>query len=261
MTRHIFGIQNLHNREGASMSLKATRVSAAELDKDTYLSMLPTTGLFCGFSGAMRDRLFACVEHRTLEAGETLVTIGQYDGFECYLVIAGALRQTIVSPSTGEMSLATLQAGDGAGFDVAFGESFDVAPSMGLEAAEETELLVFETASLMADISTDAAASLAVARYFARQVLATRCETVSEAASEQRVFAALFKLVTRDPADVSRHIIAEMPKHKALAEAAGVTDVEAAEAVAELLRQGIAKRDYPGLVILDYKMLHRLAMA
>ena len=50
-----------------------------------------------------------------------------------------------------------------------------------------------------------------------------------------------------------------MPRHAALAEAAGVTDVEAAGAVATLIGEGIARRAYPGLTVLDGDALHRAA--
>ena len=71
-----------------------------------------------------------------------------------------------------------------------------------------------------------------------------------------RVFRTLLGLVRKTPGGAA---IPEMPRHAALAEAAGVTDVEAAGAVADLIARGIAKRDYPGLAILDAAALHRAA--
>jgi hypothetical protein len=50
-----------------------------------------------------------------------------------------------------------------------------------------------------------------------------------------------------------------MPKHRELAERAGADEAAAASAVAQLIQQGVARREYPGLVIADMAGLARLA--
>ena len=50
-----------------------------------------------------------------------------------------------------------------------------------------------------------------------------------------------------------------MPKHRELAERAGVEEAEAASAVAALIQDGVARRDYPALVINDIRRLSDLA--
>ncbi len=50
-----------------------------------------------------------------------------------------------------------------------------------------------------------------------------------------------------------------MPKHRELADEAGVEEALTAGAVASLIQQGVARRDYPGLVINDMARLNELA--
>lgn len=54
--------------------------------------------------------------------------------------------------------------------------------------------------------------------------------------------------------------IAKMPRHRELASGAGMSEEDAANAVAHLISTGVARRDFPGLEILDYESLRRLAV-
>ena len=68
----------------------------------------------------------------------------------------------------------------------------------------------------------------------------------------------LLECVARDPlSGVWR--IEKMPKHRELADRAGVDEASAAGAVASLIQEGVAQRDYPGLVINDMSRLNTLA--
>jgi len=53
-------------------------------------------------------------------------------------------------------------------------------------------------------------------------------------------------------------LIAKMPRHRELADRLSTTEAVVAGAIAELVRLGIAKREYPGLFIADEKALESL---
>ena len=53
--------------------------------------------------------------------------------------------------------------------------------------------------------------------------------------------------------------IKRMPKHRELADEAGVEESFAANAVATLIQEGVARREYPGLLIDDMSRLNQLA--
>ena len=56
-------------------------------------------------------------------------------------------------------------------------------------------------------------------------------------------------------------LIARLPRHRVLADRISTTEEAVARAIAELVRSGIAERDYPGLVIRDEAALRGLAGA
>ena len=78
-----------------------------------------------------------------------------------------------------------------------------------------------------------------------------------ESSPERRIFAALLEYVERDAVNGDWRI-SRMPKHRELAEKAGVDEAATAGAIAQLIQDGVARRDYPGLVIEDMAQLSRL---
>jgi hypothetical protein len=98
-----------------------------------------------------------------------------------------------------------------------------------------------------------------VAHYLADALRAQRFKTtVPQPAPQQRIFAELLKFVARNGLSGEGRI-ERMPKHRELADAAGVEEAEAAGAVAALIQEGVARREYPGLVICDCDRLSKLA--
>ena len=53
--------------------------------------------------------------------------------------------------------------------------------------------------------------------------------------------------------------IEKMPKHREVAQLAGVDEADAASAIAYVIQEGVARRDYPGLIIDDIARLNHLA--
>ena len=99
----------------------------------------------------------------------------------------------------------------------------------------------------------------ALAQYFARALVMERSQLSPEDLSpERRVFAALLEFVERD-AVTGAWRVARMPKHRELAEKADADEAAAASAIAHLIQEGVARRDYPGLIIDDISQLNALA--
>jgi hypothetical protein len=95
--------------------------------------------------------------------------------------------------------------------------------------------------------------------YFARAIAAGSSRAPqADASPERRVFAALMRYIERDAVKGDWRI-PKMPKHRELAEASGVDEAAAAAAIAHLIQEGVARREYPGLVIEDMTRFGRFA--
>lgn len=86
-------------------------------------------------------------------------------------------------------------------------------------------------------------------------------EAAVEGTGAQRLYTELLALaephVGRDGADML--LIARLPRHRVLADRISTTEEAVARAIAELVRTGVAEREYPGLVIKDEAALRVLA--
>ena len=89
-------------------------------------------------------------------------------------------------------------------------------------------------------------------RHVAHRLLAALSGPETGAGPERRIYQHLLSLVRRED---GRFVINAMPRHAALAEKCGCTDREAAEAIAVLIDNDVARREYPGLVIDDMPAL------
>lgn len=229
-----------------------SEVSAAARDA------LSSCALFQGLSGAIVDQIGEHTSIRRFERGETIVSPGQFDGAELLFVAAGALKVTRADPANGSMVVETIAAG------VFYALELGVLPLDAVRYAGVT--ISAESASEIAFIDAEAFRTLVAQRpllaralllHFANASIGAGA-SASEAAPDRRVFAAIASLVRRDAVEATWRI-AKMPKHRDLADLAHVAENEAANAVAHLIASGVARRDYPGLVIEDMAQLNRLA--
>ena len=182
--------------------------------------------------------------------GETVFTMGQADD-ALYVVLRGEGRLTKAGGERGDISVETVGKGAWIGL-VPFALEDGSMGTAALQAVDAMTLLCVDAQALRALAADDASLALGLMRLCAEAARARKGVMDPSA----RVFRTLLGLVRKSPGGAS---IPEMPRHAVLAEAAGVTDVEAAGAVADLIARGIAKRDYPGLAILDAGALHRAA--
>ena len=216
---------------------------------------------FADLSDSVLEEFAMAGERRVFPAGETVFTMNQYDAEELLCLVIGTAQLTGVATDSGNLSVEEVCPGDVIGLEFVLAGREEQAYQTGLVATSDIEIITIDSEAVRRAVQKRAGVAKALLASLARTIL--RQKTATSARDEnphQRIISALFDLVERDPVDARLWRIPAMPKHRALGEMAGATEVEAAEAVAKLISDGIAKRDYPGLVIVDYDRLHDLAL-
>lgn len=197
---------------------------------------------------------------RRYHAGETVYSPGHFDGQEFLLVLRGRLKAAFSSPETGAMMIETIGAGEIFGLPEAMAEQDETGNDLlTLTAEEDCEAIAFDAEAFRAIVARRPLLARRLMRYFAAALIAAKRQSApAELSAERRVFAALMEYVARDPVSgVWR--VERMPRHRELGEKAGADEAATANAIARLIQDGIARRDYPGLVIDDIAQLNRLA--
>ena len=239
------------------MSATPIAMEEQETAPDAALSAAP---LFDGLPPAVVSSLREASEHRRYSAGQTVFAMGQYDGEEFLVILSGALQLNIVDADKGEMMIEDFGPGAVFGLEAAFcGDVEEICRRVAATALEDAEVLAIDIEpfrklaasrpSLMRNIAYCLARDAAMLRYR---------RSPAQTPPEQRIFAALMDYVERAPTS-GEWRIEKMPKHRELAEKAGVEETEAASAVAALIQDGVARRDYPALIINDIRRLNALA--
>ena len=215
----------------------------------------PAAGLrdvpaFAGLDADLFAELEGACALEAYEPGDTVFTMGQTDD-ALYLISRGEARMTRADGERGDITVETVGPGGFVGL-VPFALGDRSMGTASMQAMGAVEAIAFDAELLRALAEAHAPLALALMRLCA-EAARDRKRTLDPSA---RVYRHLLSLVRRSAGGAA---IPEMPRHAALAEAAGVSDVEAAGAVAELISRGIARRAYPGLAILDAGALHRAA--
>lgn len=204
------------------------------------------------------EALAAGGSFRTYAAGETVLAMGQYDGSEFMIVRSGKIRATYADAASGAMHFEDAAAGEIFGLAIAIaGGEGSQAPAISMTAERDAELLALDAETLRELAKDRPSLTRNLMLYFARR-LSGASAAAQESSPERRVYAALVGHIERDAA-TAEWKIARMPKHRELADSADVDESEAANAVAKLIQSGVARRDYPGLIIDDIAQLNRLA--
>ena len=217
---------------------------------DEVRAALATTAVFGELSTEAAASLSRCCAVDGYDAGETVFTMGQSDD-ALLLVLRGEARMTRADGERGDITVETVRPGDWVGL-VPFALGEQAMGSAALQATDDLTVLTFDAQALRVLAEDGPAIALCLLKACAMAARG-RKKTMDPGA---RVYRHLLGLVRKSAGGA---VIPEMPRHAALAAAAGVSDVEAAGAVADLISRGIAKRSYPGLTILDASGLHRAA--
>lgn len=245
--------------ENPIRSMSATPLIDTEPNADIAgaLAALP---LFSDLSDAVLKSICECGDRRRYGAGQTVFSTGQFDGGEFLVIQAGRMRVSLVNAETGAMLIEEFGADDV--FALEFALSDDVSDSvqrLAATAEDDLTVIAIDAESFRALAGQRPSLMRNIAVHFASVLSAQRFRSMTfEAAPEQRVFAALLKFVIRDRT-TGEWRVPRMPKHRELADAAGVDESDTACAVAALIQEGVARRDYPGLIVTDLDRLTKLA--
>jgi len=192
---------------------------------------------------------------------ETVLASGEYDGTLFYVVCEGGLKVSQLNEVTGEMQIVTYRKGQSFGLAAAVcGRIEDLNSQITLSAGGAgTEIIIIESERFREIVLQRPTLSRVLMQYFAESIVDQEVGVPREIESAAtRVFEQLLKIIERDNvSEVWR--ISKMPKHRELAELAGVEESEAAAAIAEIIQAGVVKREYPGLIIEDISKLNQLA--
>lgn len=237
--------------------------NAVAIDIDAAAVTRPLEGVapFAELPEAALKAIEDIAEVRTLAPGETLFALGQYDGGQFFIVRSGALKISYADPATGSMVIETVPARGVYGLAAAVHGELHAshgAVTIGCDAA--TEVVEINAEEFRAVVAQRPSLTRVLMQHFAKMLVEAsgRSETTAEANPERSVYAALISYIERDAVSGAWRI-ARMPRHRELAERAGVEEMVAANAIAHIIQEGVARRDYPGLVVDDIGELHRLA--
>lgn len=224
------------------------------------VEMLAKIAPFQDLPDAVLALLFEHSEQRSYNADQTVFSLGQYDGGEFLVVLSGALRASVTDGDTGAMNIEQITESEIFGLEIAMAEADpELFSQISVTAEAESDVIVIDAAEFKNLAAGRPSLMRNVADYLSGQLIAARFKaTTPQAAPEQRVYAVLLECIARDPLS-GEWRIEKMPKHRELADRAGVDETSAASAVAALIQEEIAQRDYPGLVVKDMAKLNQLA--
>lgn len=227
---------------------------------DEFAEALSAMPPFQDLSSAVRSRLYENADKRQYSAGQTVYSLGQYDGGEFFIVMSGMLRVTLIDGDTGAMMIEEFGPKSIFGLEFTLNQrGTDLCQKLAVTAEEDLDLIAVEAAAFRALANGRPSLMRNIAAYFANSLSAMRFRSPTmEQPSEKHVFAALLDFVQRDEI-TGQWRIPKMPKHRELAQRAGVDEAIAAEAVATLIQDQVALRDYPGLIVINMNELEKLA--
>lgn len=236
---------------------QAARADNGEMTETSIISALRSAALFADLPDDVVAAIAAASAERRASDGETLLTGDQYDGQEFYYVVAGRAKITRAD-ADGEMIIETAQAGEFFGLEVAAAALSPQGAAASMIADRDVRVLCIDAQTFRDIAAHRPSLTRSLMLHFAETIAQGKRPRRAGEAPERRVYAALLACVERDAkADLFK--IVKMPKHRELAEKAGADENIVASALARLIQEGAARRDYPGLIVDDMARLRRLA--
>ncbi len=236
--------------------------NAVAIEMEPAAAPRPLEGVapFADLPDAAMKAIEDIAETRTLAPGETLFALGQYDGGQFFVVRSGALKISYADPHSGAMVIEKAPARAVYGLAAAVhGEPHASHAAVTIGCDEATEIVEINAEEFRSVIAQRPSLTRVLMQHFAKMLVeATSATEADDASPERSVYAALISYVERDAISGAWRI-ARMPRHRELAERAGVEEMVAANAIAHIIQEGVARRDYPGLIVDDIGELHRLA--
>ena len=233
---------------------------AANAGSEEAQSLIAGAAPFSDLPAAVSNAIAEVSQIRTYAAGETIYALGQYDGSEIFIVAEGVMKATLADPESGAMMINAVNAGEIFGLAAAIAGDDNVeADKLTLTADSDAKIVAVEVEAFRVIVAQRPSLTRNLMHHFARSLSGSRFQGVSQESSPERsIYAALMEYVERDAVSAGWRI-AKMPKHRELAEKVDADESLVASAVAQLIQDGVAQRDYPGLIISDIGQLNRLA--
>ena len=181
--------------------MSAVSIEESVVSGDNYVETLSSIAPFQGLPEAVLSILCEHSERRTYSAGQTVFSLGQYDGGEFLVVLSGVLRVSVTDGSTGAMLIEDVRENEIFGLEIAISEADPSSfQQIAVNAAEDTDVVVMDAAEFRSLAGGRPSLMRNTAIYLAEQLSAFRLQAkTAEAAPEQRVYAALLKCISRDP--------------------------------------------------------------
>ena len=224
------------------------------------LQLIETVAPFKDLPEAVLSAVAEVADVRRFSDNETLYAFGQYDGGELFIVVNGAIKVSLAEPDTGAMMIDIVKEGNIFGLAAAVaGASEKDCEKLTIASEGEATVIAIEVQAFRVIVAQRPSLTRNLMHYFAQTLSGDRFIVAAEESSPQRrIYAALMEYVERDAVNADWRIT-KMPKHREIAEKADVEETLVANAVAQLIQDEIARRDYPGLVISDISQLNKLA--
>lgn len=235
-------------RPGQPAATKARSLRDIRIFRDLAPRELSLLGAECHWRDIARNDII-------LSAGQG-ATLG-----DVHFVVSGSVRLARPTGPNGRIAYTDIEAGGQFGEAAIFGVDDGDLTAI---AREETLLATMPEERFAELLSREESVSRSLLCQYA-QLLRAR-EAAASAASEgrpgltgaQRVYAELLALSEPRGEGRSGLFVARLPRHRELADRLSTTEEVVASAIAELVRLGIAERDYPGLLIKDETAMRRL---
>jgi len=198
-----------------------------------------------GAPAAALRRLSEAAEWRDLRPGQAF----ELDENTCLACVEGRLR--VIAGA----QFHDVRAGEALFLErAAAGEE---TPSAAGAAIEPAVFAAIPFYAIMDELAPGRGLASTLTRWFARRL----CRAAPDRANPSRkLYAALAMMAVPNGAD-GHWRIERMPRHREMADMSGMSEEGAANAVAHLISLGVAQRDYPGMKIIDFEALSRLAAA
>lgn len=239
-------------------------MSELEIAEDETLDVVqPLIGIvppFADLPDTVAGAIAEVSQLRNYSQGETIYSLGQYDGGEILVVVEGSIKATLADPETGAMIINVIASTEVFGLAAAIAGTEEAdAEQLTLTAEQDAKIVALDVEAFRVIVAQRPSLTRNLMHYFAKGLSGARFQRDSQESSPERsIYAALMEYVERDAITANWRIV-KMPKHRELAEKVDTDEALVASAVAQLIQDGVVERDYPGLIISDITQLNKLA--
>lgn len=218
------------------------------LEGDGIEGLLGQLPFFAELPATVRQDLSASADLVSYCAGDTILVCGQDDGATLVGVIDGEVQRTRGAPAAGDISVDVLPSGSVLGLSCLAHRDNRYDPTLALTAVTDAQLLMIDRDAVIQQLDRVPTYLWVLVAALADELGLMERENDVGVGASRRIYRHLATLIQmRD----GKPVIDPMPRHKALAEAAGVTEQNAARAIAILLRERIISRQFPVAIVED----------